>query len=506
MIEIAILFVAFFLRLLPRIILKNSWNSDTYFHVATSRMIRKNNHKIPITKDIFSLKNEIDYPWLFHWFLSFVPNNKIYLAEKTISPFLDTLHVAIAMLFTKTLFVDTSYENIYLMVGILIATSPSFLKVGIGPRAYNATPRVFSQLLFILSFSAIVLYYHTGNIWYLPLSIIFSAAIFLSSKFGIQILFLLSSVLLFFGYVVPFIVMIIGFLFSLLLFRKHIILILKNHFISMHYYSTTLLENFYGLLEQKACIKCYFKRVKTNLFTPKFFNWFFMEQNPWHILLFFMPQVLFILFFKFNVNSSTELIYDIFLASFIIFVLVSFKYFAFIGEAERYLEHTVLFQYILFSIYLTDKNTDLLFAIIFIHFTYYTQFIRLFVKYGKKSQNMPKKLFPLLDKIDKEGALIFPLGSYAWPLFYYLKKAQICFPSSGWNTVIKEKELELLIGNYPYPGTNISNLVHIYNIDYIVTDKNSYDNYKKLVPASNHDKLTLLFETDEFLILQNEDD
>jgi len=505
MIETAILAITFFLRVFPRLLLKEAWNSDTYFHIATSRMIRKNNHKIPSTKEVFLLKNEIDYPWLFHWILSFIPNSKIHLAEKLSSAVLDTLHVAIAMVFTKILFINTQYENIYLMVGILIATSPSFLKVGIGPRAYNATPRVFSQLLFMLYLCAIVLYYHTGNIWYLPFSIIFSALIFLSSKFGIQILVLLSAVLLFFGYMTPFIIVFLGFLFAMLLFRNHIILILKNHFISMHYYFTTLLENFHGLLEQKACVACYLRRFKNNIFSPKFLNWFFMDQNPWHIFLFFTPHILFIIFFRFNLDNTTTLIYDIFLASFIIFILVSFKYFAFIGEAERYLEHTILFQYILFSIFLTHNSIVFLYVLIFIHFIYYSQFVRLFVKYGNKSENIPKKLFPLLDKIDKEKSIIFPLGSYAWHLFYYLKKAQICFPSSGWNTVIKEDELELLIGNYPYPGTNISNLIHIYNIDYIVTDINSYDTYKKLVSTSKNDNLVILFKSDEFLILRKED-
>lgn len=506
MIETSILFLAFFLRILPRIFLKDSWNSDTYFHIATSRMIRENHHKIPSTKKIFSLKNEIDYPWLFHWFLSFIPSSKIHLAEKIISALLDTIHVALAMIFTKLLFLDTQYENIYWMVGIFIATSPSFLKVGIGPRAYNATPRVFSQLLFMIIFCSIVLYYYTGDIWYLIASTIFSSTIFLSSKFGIQALVLLCFTLLFFGYLAPFVVMLIGFLLAISLFPKHIILILKNHYISMKYYSTTLLENFYGLLEQKACIKCYLERFKNNIFTAKVLNWFFMDQNPWHILVFFMPQVLLLLFFNFDINNTTSIIYDIFLASFIIFIFISFKYFAFIGEAERYLEHTVVFQYILLSLYLIEQNILIFYVIILIHFIYYSQFVRLYIKYGKKSNNIPKKLFPLLDKIDDKGKIIFPLGSYAWPLFYHLKNARICFPSSGWNTVIGKDELQLLVGNYPYPGINIDTLIHRYNIDYIITDIYSYNNYKKLVPTSNNDNLSVSFEIDEFLILQKKKD
>ncbi|MEA2018690.1 MAG: hypothetical protein U9N59_09595 [Campylobacterota bacterium] len=504
MIEIFIILFAFTLRVLPRVFLKNSWNTDTYFHMAFSRIIRENSFKIPESKKQISLPDRVDYPWLFHWIFAFIPDDYLKVAEKTSSAMIDMIHIYLAIWFSNRFLSNISFENaeeLSLWIGFFIAIVPSFLRVGMGPRAYNATPRVLSQLLFTIFFSCIVLWYQEDSILWIGLSVISASLLFLSSRFGIQALLFISIVLMIMGYIEVLILLIAGFLLSLLFFKKHILWIYEGHFNSMKYYYTTLADNFTGLKEQKGCIGCYFQRMKENFMTKKMINWFFMDQYPLHILVFFIPQIWILFIFNDSIAEEYIFIYDIIIASLVVFLLVLIPKFIFIGEAERYLEHTVFFQIFLFIV-LFHNNESVLYILASWFLLCYTQYIRLYIKYNSKNNNIGEKIAPFLKEIDKENNIVYPLGGYSWILLYYLKYARVCYPASSWNTVISKNDLDKLVGNYPYPGVDLYELKLQFGITHIVTDINSFNKYKELIKESKNYTYDILSQNDIYIILK----
>lgn len=507
MVELLILLTAFLVRVFPRLILQNSWSYDTYFHMAVSRIIRQNKYRIPDRKERIFLEDRMDYPWLFHWFFSFIPDKYLNITEKTSSAFIDTVHVAIAMWCVERLLINIDLEgsNIHIWTGIFLAIIPSFLRVGMGPRAYNATPRVLSQFILFIFFISLAFYYQERLIEWLLLALLCSVIINISSIFGFQFIWLISIVLLLFGYSLPLALTVVGLLTSFLIFRKKVLVIISANIKSMLYYYSTLSKNFIGLIEEKGCIRCYFLRMKENFMTSKMLNWFMMDQYPLHIFVFFMPVLWLLLFNYDKVPEELHFVFSIVLGSFVIFALVLFPKFIFIGEAERYLEHTVFFQVFLFVLVWDEKDAAYIYLLLVWFLLCYTQYIRLYIKYNKKMDKLPLSLIPLVKELEKDSNIVYPLGKYCWPLLYYMKKGKICYPATSWDTVIIKEELALLVGNYPYPGVALNVLKEKYGITHVITDEYAYDMYKKLIKESSGDNMKLLKKNGIYMIFKLEE-
>jgi len=499
-----ILLIAFILRIIPRLISKNSWNYDTYFHMAISRIIKKHNYKIPKDKGRFSLDDNMDYPWLFHWLFSFVPDKNIYLAEKISSAIIDVIHIALAMLISHKLFINLDMQNAngHLWVGFLMAISPSFLRIGMGPRAYNATPRVLSQLLLFIFFVSLAFFYQEGSTTWLIIGLICSVLINISSIFGFQFIWFISIILALFGFYEALVLTIIGLMISFLIFGNKVYIVIRGNVLSMKYYYSTLAKNYVGLIEQKACISCYFKRFKQNFLTTKMLNWFMMDQYPLHILIFFMPQALIVLFYQDYLSQDSDFLFIVFLSSFILFLLVLIPKLVFIGEAERYLEHTLFIQIFLFVEIFANLNNTVLIIISIWYMICYTQYIRLYLKYYKNI----KVPYKLIEQIDKEENIIYPLGQYSWILLYNLKKAKICYYSTSWtNSKVSQEDLHLITGNYPYPGTNLRVLKQKFGITHILTNELAMQNYKNFIKNTQNDNLEFIDKEDNCMIYKIED-
>lgn len=504
MMPLLILLLAFLLRIIPRLFSKNSWNYDTYFHMAISRIIKNNNHNIPKDKGRFSLDDNMDYPWLFHWLLSFVPDKNIYLAEKISSAIIDIIHIALAMWVANKIFINIGIQNhnSYLWVGFLMAISPSFLRVGMGPRAYNATPRVLSQLILFVFFSSLVFFYQEQSISWLIVGLICSILINISSIFGFQFIWFITIILALFGFYEPLGLTILGLIISFLIFKEKVYIIIRGNLLSMKYYYSTLAKNYIGLIENKACISCYFKRFKQNFLTTKMLNWFMMDQYPLHILFLFMPQALIVLLYQNYLSQNSDFLFIVFLSSFILFLLVLIPAFVFIGEAERYLEHTLFIQILLLVEISSYLNNEILIILCIWYILCYTQYVRLYLKYNKNT----KVPYRLIEQIDKKENIIYPLGQYSWILLYNLKKAKICYYSTSWtNSKVSQEELNFLTGNYPYPGTNLRKLQQKFGITHILTNEFAMKNYKDIIKNTQKDDLKFLDKEDTCMIYEIKD-
>ena len=128
-----ILCLAFALRVLPRLILRNSISSDTYFHLSMARVIRDNHHHIPKAIPRIILPHRYTYPYLYHWLLSFFSERNRLHFERISSAIVDTLYVLFTYVFSKKILhaagLTEHGENIALWTAVLVAVSPALLAV-----------------------------------------------------------------------------------------------------------------------------------------------------------------------------------------------------------------------------------------------------------------------------------------------------------------------------------------------------------------------------------------
>ena len=74
------------------------------------------------------------------------------------------------------------------VAGLLFGTAPALLAIGIGPRAYEVTPRPFGEFLFSLTMVTGGLYLIEDSMWALGAMILSAVLMLMSSKFAVQVL------------------------------------------------------------------------------------------------------------------------------------------------------------------------------------------------------------------------------------------------------------------------------------------------------------------------------
>lgn len=158
-------------------------------------------------------------------------------------------------------------------------------------------------------------------------------------------------------------------------------------------------------------------------------------------------------------------------------LIISFRPFSFLGEPERYLEYSLLPSFVVFaknveSIPLTLK---LLILVLFIGllFQHYLDFVD-----RCKGQNTAQRHMPVLKEwfSQIQNAVILPI-----PFRYGLYIGYEMTPEKsnkilGMHANVGEgqniKRFEALLGPvYPFPKSNIDELIRAFNIDYILVDK-----------------------------------
>ncbi|HEX6645519.1 MAG TPA: hypothetical protein VF037_12630 [Gemmatimonadales bacterium] len=160
---------------------------DGGYHMLLRREIRRNGMAMPRRVAAMALDEEQTYPWWYHWLLALFPERWLIAVPPLVSTLLDTAHAAIVVAIAAHLAPGREADTA-LLAGLLFATAPALLVVGIGPRAYEITPRPLGELCFTIVMAAGAAYHASADWIWLVAGILAGAVLLMSSKFAAQVL------------------------------------------------------------------------------------------------------------------------------------------------------------------------------------------------------------------------------------------------------------------------------------------------------------------------------
>lgn len=173
------------LRLVPGLIWPRH-AMDGGYHMLLRREIRRHGMTMPRRVTAMALDEEQTYPWWYHWLLALFPERWLARVPPLVSTLLDAAHAIIVVLLAARLVPDAA-PVAGLMAGLLFATAPALLVVGIGPRAYEITPRPLGELCFTIFMAAGGGYIATRDPIWVVIALLAGVVLLMSSKFAAQV-------------------------------------------------------------------------------------------------------------------------------------------------------------------------------------------------------------------------------------------------------------------------------------------------------------------------------
>ena len=342
---------AFFIRWIPRLIRPYALGSDTFYHLLCAESIRANRFRLPERIKGMILPGVYAYPYLYHWLLAIFPKKRRDMVEPISSPFFDAIMIAVAMLFAEHWAMKMGVENsqqFTVLLGLFMATSPALLNVSIGPRAYQGTARTLGELLFVIFMLCTYYYlYSQSSVWLIGV-LLSGAMVLLSSKFGAQVvIFLLVTMSILSGNMVLLLFPFAIFLSALLVSGGSYWVIFKNHTSHLFLYARSLMHlhtavktvNSWAVVKElgKAIVKGDWRQSVDIL----------LHRITLTAALVRYPQALIAGYCLFTFGFPDRVVQHWFVASGVIFILVSLRPLRFLGEADRYLEYSLVAQYLI---------------------------------------------------------------------------------------------------------------------------------------------------------------
>lgn len=194
-------------------------------------------------------------------------------------------------------------------------------------------------------------------------------------------------------------------------------------------------------------------------------------------------------------------------------LIISFRPLSFLGEPERYLEYSLLPSFVVFAKNVESIPIALKFLIVVLFMWVLCQHYFDFVK-RCKGQNTAQQHMPLLKEwfAQIQNAVILPI-----PFRYGLYVGYDMLPIQsnkilGMHANVGEGEnmhrFESLLGPvYPFPNSNIDELIRAFNIDYILVDKAAVAYFHKTHPDyfERFNKYEIVNESPIFMLVKPQD-
>jgi tetratricopeptide (TPR) repeat protein len=520
---IAILLVvvsSFLIRALPRIILKNALTSDTYYHLKCANDIRRNSFFIPKKIEQGVLPHQYNYPFGYHLLLAFFPEKARLWLERLTGAIFDTSNVIILFWFTKWLIEqsgDPRRTYIPILVTALYAFSPALLRTGSGPRAYNGSPRVFGQTLYLVHLITAYHYHVTNSSYSIVMSLLAGACLICSAKFGSQVLLLFG---IFFSVFVAssYFILLVGCLLLAIIISNGLAWnIVKSQFGYSILYAKYLQQVF--LFPHIKSVSTYIntlKSVLTSAFKKRslsdFMDWYYREQYFGHHLLTVFPQ--YFIFFalititgKLNPQEYFLLIWMS--AAFFWFLLTKYKYMLFLGEGERYAEYGLFPSYYLLVAY-CPKGLEFF---LYLYLVYSIGSAIFFAKdYIKRHRSINDDfsasagLFTYLNALPP--GVILPVGWVHHQALYRSSFPIVSLLGNADPKIFPVQDFIFYFSNYPYPPKDFDQVTEKYNVSYILAERSCLQHYLTQLadPTIFLDSSILLAESSTLLLFKNKKD
>jgi hypothetical protein len=172
------------LRLVPGLIWPRH-AMDGGYHMLLRREIRRHGMSMPRRVFAMGLDEEQTYPWWYHWLLALFPEPWLIRVPPLLSTLLDSAHASIVVILAAKLLPEGGAVA-GLVAGLLFASAPALLVVGIGPRAYEITPRPLGEFCFTVFMAAGGALLATGDPVWIVTAILAGVVLLMSSKFAAQ--------------------------------------------------------------------------------------------------------------------------------------------------------------------------------------------------------------------------------------------------------------------------------------------------------------------------------
>jgi hypothetical protein len=514
-----ILFISFILRIIPRFRLKHAYGGDTFFHLHMGQEIRENRFKLPQRIPRVTLPHDYTYPYLYHLLLALFPLRHRLWVERTTGAFFDTFNVLLVYFFSRWIIdfyniVVTPYFPVY--IALLMALFPGLLTVGGGPRAYNGSPRVFGQALYLVHITSFFYYSLTGRYPALAVSIVSGSLIFFAAKFGVQVLVFFGIV---FGiFLSPFYFAVLGasFIASIIISKGRVVRVLYGHIRHSEFYTKYVKSS--GAAEWTSDLSVFkiyavrFYRNLKELFKGKvaaFTEWFTSERFFIHYVIVSYPQIILLLFIynKFDLNEYYVKFLLIWAgASVIWFLLTSVSIFKFLGEAERYLEYSLPATLFLSCLYLVESGLEIIIPLFAVYsFIIYLIHYRIFIKrYGAQDKNYEadEEFFEKV-RSAPEG-VILPINN-EWQILYRSSHPVLTYGANIDLSRISMREFRHIYYNSHMPAGHLEEFAEKFNVRYILTSYKSLDSYLDEVFKDKEKFFSLIkkkIEGKNFLLLE----
>jgi hypothetical protein len=484
--------LTFLLRAFPGILGIKLESSDQTLQLLAAERIRENKFKRP--ERLRGLLGSYDYPPLFHYLLALFPRT----IRERLAPFssavIDVIHVLVVYTFALYIMqipeLATSISNpsqAASIAALLFATSPALLYYGYGPRAYHATPRTLGELFTSVTLLSAGFYLWQGNWWALLLSCLFGGLTLLTSKFGAQVLVFFTLILAALLRSPSLLMLpLLSIIFAIILSRGHYLRVLIGQIKSSIRYKKFMHKfpiNYRNELAE-------FKSLLVSMRERDFLKsgralWNIINNNTYVILavrniMLFMAIYFGIMHFSLIISNPIILFLCSWItASLVLFSLTSLRPFLFLGEAERYIEHSILPQVLLVCLF--SASIQSVTWLIIYHALFYIGNLALICgvyRITSKKEGPKRELFDWFAAQGIKDKIILPgLCGLHFELPYITDNA-VLFPG-GSLTRGKQEEFIELFEEYPYPNTNLQMLIQRYNLDLIVVNKKLLDHASK---------------------------
>ncbi len=490
---IGVIILTFLLRVIPGMLRVRFSGADQAYHLLVADMIREGKFKYPQEQKGFQESGPCIIPVLYHYLLALLPKS----TRERLTPFygavIDTVHVILIYFFTLYVMQQAEFSSLVsnpslvaIIAALLFASSPALLYIGIGPRAYEATPRILGELFITLTLFSVAIFYWEGTWWAAFLSCIFGGLTLLTSRFSTQVLLFFSIILAILLrspllLLLPFLSIVA----ALILSKGHYKIVLIAHIKHVIFY-----KRFLSILPvHRRNSLTPFKDILTSVMNRKLRDFgknclYILHNNAIIILITRdMPIPLLAYFiiinFSYTISNDIPLFFTSWVAtSFVIFVLISMKPLLFLGEAERYLEHSIPAQAILLSFFMLRTDTDpvinylAIALLISSHLLFYIVTIvqlGIYRKTDSDNQRLKQELYDWFRVNNIQGKNILAGLSQLDMYLAYRTDNKVLFPvSSKW---LESQVFGMLFEEYPYPNTDLKMLVEKYNLELIIVNK-----------------------------------
>lgn len=344
-----LLLAAFFIRWFP---IRNLLpNFDTYFYMLTAEEVYK--QKLGFTGSLKFRQLppvEKDRPYLWQWLFGKIPSSILQKYQKEISAIQDSIFAV--SLFYVSIACGLNYYGAFTVFLLYLFTPMWFSSKSMGPRVHSLTPRLFSEIVGNLFFIVLYAPIPITDGFRFIISTLLATTILLSTKFGIQVLFLLVPLIsLFLLDLFGVYVLITAIIFTIIITKGKFIPALKRHFIGLKNYFIRNMKDQMPVSDRNSFRPIYeivtseigiANKIK-KLINP------LLRKNSYTAVFFKMPVLIFAwtaMVYLFLMEETITNFYYIAVPVFsttIIYLIVNIRIFLFIGEAERYLNHIAFF-------------------------------------------------------------------------------------------------------------------------------------------------------------------